>query len=67
MIINTIIWTVLAEYNLENKDLKIGGLILGIIILTFIYYYFKFSNYQKISKTISLKKAKMKRKKVNGS
>jgi hypothetical protein len=47
MILNTTIWTFIAEYNLENKDLKIGGIILGTIIVTFIFYYFKFINCQK--------------------
>lgn len=47
MIINTAIWTFIAEYYLENKDLKIVGILLGLIIAGFLYFYFTFTKVQK--------------------
>lgn len=47
MIINTAIWTFIAEYYLENKDLKIVGILLGLIIASFLYFYFTFTKAQK--------------------
>ncbi|MCV9930074.1 hypothetical protein OIU83_20605 [Flavobacterium sp. LS1R49] len=42
MIINTIIWTLIAEYYLANKDNRIVGVVFGIIILGFLFFYFRF-------------------------
>lgn len=47
MIINTTIWTFIAEYYLENKDYRLIGIILGFIITTFLYFYFTFTKAQK--------------------
>ena len=47
MIINTTIWTFIAEYYLENKDYRLIGIILGFIITAFLYFYFTFTKAQK--------------------
>lgn len=47
MIINTSIWAFIAEYYLENKDLRIIGILLGMVILSFLYFYLKFTKAQK--------------------
>ena len=47
MIINTTIWGFISEYYLKNKDFRIVGFILGIIILSFLYFYIKFIYAQK--------------------
>lgn len=47
MIINTTIWTFIAEYYLENKDYRLNGIILGFIITAFLYFYFTFTKAQK--------------------
>ncbi|KFF16091.1 hypothetical protein [Flavobacterium hydatis] len=46
MIINTIIWTLITEYNLENKE-RVVGASLGIIILGFLFFYFRFIKFYK--------------------
>ena len=47
MIINTTIWTFIAEYYLENKDYRLIGIFLGFIITAFLYFYFTFTKAQK--------------------
>lgn len=47
MIINTSIWAFIAEYYLENKDLRLVGVFIGLIISNFLYFYFKFTKIQK--------------------
>lgn len=47
MIINTVIWTLIAEYYLENKDDKIVGLLIGVVILVFLFFYVRFTKFQK--------------------
>ncbi|MDW8848930.1 hypothetical protein SD960_02405 [Flavobacterium sp. MMLR14_040] len=47
MIINTAIWTFISEYYLENKDLRIVGMLLGLVIACFLYFYFKLAKAQK--------------------
>lgn len=47
MIINTTIWTFISEYYLENKDLRIVGMLLGLVIAGFLYFYFKLAKAQK--------------------
>lgn len=47
MTINTAIWTFIAEYYLENKDEKIVGILLGLVIAGFLYFYFTFTKIQK--------------------
>ncbi|WP_316633383.1 hypothetical protein [uncultured Flavobacterium sp.] len=47
MIINTVIWTFIAEYYLENKDYRLIGILLGFIITAFAYFYFTFTKAQK--------------------
>lgn len=47
MIINTTIWTFIAEYYLENKDQRLIGIFLGFIITAFLYFYFTFTKAQK--------------------
>lgn len=47
MIINTTIWTFIAEYYLENKDHRLIGIFLGFIITAFLYFYFTFTKAQK--------------------
>lgn len=47
MTINTAIWTFIAEYYLENKDVKIVGILLGLVIAGFLYFYFMFTKIQK--------------------
>lgn len=49
MIINTAIWTIMAEYYLQNKDYGVVGFLIGIVIVGFLMYYIRFS---KIHKTI---------------
>lgn len=46
MIINTIIWILIAEFNLINKD-RIVGVSLGIIVLGFLFFYFRFIKFYK--------------------
>lgn len=48
MIINTTIWTFIAEYYLENKDYRLIGIFLGFIITAFLYFYFTFTKAQKM-------------------
>lgn len=63
MIINTTIWGFISEYYLENKDLRILGIILGAIVLSFLYFYFKFVNAQKnLFENVSEKSAEEKSK-----
>lgn len=47
MIINTAIWTLIAEYYLENKDNKMVGLLIGVVILVFLFFYVRFTKFQK--------------------
>lgn len=47
MIINTAVWTFIAEYYIENSNLKIIGIVLGLIIAVFLYFYFTFTQAQK--------------------
>jgi MFS family permease len=47
MIINTSIWAFIAEYYLENKDQLLIGILLGLIISSFLYFYLKFTKAQK--------------------
>ncbi|MCD0466154.1 hypothetical protein [Flavobacterium sp. ENC] len=47
MIINTAIWTLIAEYYLENKDNKMLGLLIGAVILVFLFFYVRFTKFQK--------------------
>ncbi|MBS7255890.1 hypothetical protein [Flavobacterium branchiicola] len=47
MIINTAIWTLIAEYYLENRDNRIVGLLIGFIILGFLFFYVRFSKFHK--------------------
>ena len=47
MTVNTAIWTFISEYYLENKDLRIVGILLGIVIASFLYFYFKFNKAKK--------------------
>jgi len=47
MIINTSIWAFIAEYYLENKDLRLVGVLLGTIIMSFLFFYLKFTKAQK--------------------
>lgn len=47
MIINTAIWTFISEYYLENKDLRIVGMLSGLVIAGFLYFYFKLVKAQK--------------------
>jgi hypothetical protein len=56
MIINTAIWTFIAEYYLENKDLKIVGILLGLVIASFLYFYFTFTKVQKTLPDIIIEK-----------
>ncbi|MEZ0130038.1 hypothetical protein AB9T88_09885 [Flavobacterium sp. LBUM151] len=56
MTINTAIWTFISEYYLENKDLKIVGILLGIILAGFLYFYFKFVKAQKTLPEIIIEK-----------
>lgn len=56
MTVNTIIWTFISEYYLENKDLKIVGILLGFIIAWFLYFYFKFVKAQKALPEIIIEK-----------
>jgi MFS family permease len=63
MIINTTIWGFISEYYLEDKDLRIVGIILGAIVLSFLYFYFKFVNAQKnLFENVSEKSAEEKSK-----
>lgn len=47
MIINTTIWTFIAAYYTENKNLQIIEILPGVIIASFLYFYFKFTKAQK--------------------
>ncbi len=47
MIINTSIWAFIAEYYFENKDFYITGILLGAIIMSFLFFYLKFTKAQK--------------------
>ena len=47
MTVNTAIWTFISEYYLENKDLRIVGILLGIVIASFLYFYLKFNKAKK--------------------
>lgn len=47
MIINTVIWTLIAEYYLENKDNRIVGFLIGIVILGFLFFYVRFTKFYK--------------------
>lgn len=47
MIINTSIWAFIAEYYLENRDQHLIGILLGLIISSFLYFYLKFTKAQK--------------------
>lgn len=47
MIINTVIWTLIAEYYLENKDNRIVGFLIGLVILGFLFFYFRFTKFSK--------------------
>ncbi|TCN57525.1 hypothetical protein D0809_13160 [Flavobacterium circumlabens] len=47
MIINTVIWTLIAEYYLENKDNRIVGVLIGLVILVFLFFYVRFTKFQK--------------------
>ncbi|MRX68691.1 hypothetical protein SAMN06265349_103233 [Flavobacterium resistens] len=47
MIINTSIWAFIAEYYLENKDSRLAGIFLGLIIMSFLFFYLKFTKAQK--------------------
>ncbi|MTH15490.1 hypothetical protein [Flavobacterium sp. LC2016-01] len=47
MIINTSIWAFIAEYYFENKDFHIAGIFLGLIIMSFLFFYLKFTKAQK--------------------
>jgi MFS family permease len=47
MIINTVIWTLIAEYYLENKDNRIVGFLIGIVILGFLFFYVRFTKFHK--------------------
>jgi len=43
MIIFTAFWTILSEYSFDNSDHRIVGILFGIIILVFIFFYLKFT------------------------
>ncbi|OXA80416.1 hypothetical protein SAMN05444397_102184 [Flavobacterium aquidurense] len=47
MIINTSIWAFITEYYLENKDQRLVGILLGLVISSFLYFYLKFTKAQK--------------------
>lgn len=47
MIINTSIWAFIAEYYLENRNQLLVGVFLGLIISSFLYFYFQFTKAQK--------------------
>lgn len=57
MIINTAIWAFIAEYYLDNKDSRIIGILLGIVILGFLYFYFKFTKVQKTLTETTIEKS----------
>jgi MFS family permease len=47
MIINTVIWTLIAEYYLEDKDNRIVGVLIGIVVLGFLFFYMRFTKFNK--------------------
>ena len=57
MTVNTAIWTFISEYYLENKDLRIVGILLGIVIASFLYFYFKFNKAKKKLPEIVIEKS----------
>jgi hypothetical protein len=58
MIINTSVWAFIAEYYLENKDFKIVGILFGIFILSFFYFYLKFVKAQKSLSESTIEKSR---------
>ncbi len=47
MTLFTLLWVIIAENALDNRDHRIVGILLGAVILIFIYYYLYFYNAQK--------------------